>query len=226
MDVVEVRPTVHLLRFPVGNAYLWQGSDGLMLIDCGLAGEAGAIAEAFRQLGRDPGELRHLVLTHFHADHVGSAAELVTWGEVTVYAHPADAAVIRGEVPGPDPVLSEWERELSARTSGLVPDAPPVRVDREVADGDPLPGGAMVVGVPGHTPGSIAVHVPRERVLFTGDTIARTPDGRVILGVFNVDRAQAKASAIKQAELDVAVACFGHGEPLEDAGPVLRGIAW
>jgi glyoxylase-like metal-dependent hydrolase (beta-lactamase superfamily II) len=162
------------------------------------------------------------VLTHFHADHVGSAAEVRAWGEVTVYAHEADAAVIRGEVPGPDPVLSEWERELSSRTSGLVPDAPPVRVDREVADGDALPGGAVVVGVPGHTPGSIAVYVPRERVLFTGDTIARAPDGRVILGVFNVDRARAETSARKQAELDVTVVCFGHGEPLKDAGTVLR----
>jgi glyoxylase-like metal-dependent hydrolase (beta-lactamase superfamily II) len=108
----------------------------------------------------------------------------------------------------------------------LVPDAPPVRVDREVTDGDPLPGGAVVVGVPGHTPGSIAVHLPRERVLFTGDTIARAPDGRVVLGVFNVDRAQARASAAKQAELDVAVACFGHGEPLEDASAVLREVDW
>ena len=224
--MVEVRPTVHLLRFPVGNAYLWQGPDGLTLIDCGLAGSATTIAEAIRQLGRDPGELRHLVLTHFHADHVGTAADLVTWGEVTVYAHEADAAVIRGEVPGPDPVLSEWERELMARTSGLVPDAPPVRVDREVADGDALPGGAVVVGVPGHTPGSIAVHLPRERVLFTGDTIARAPDGRVILGVFNVDRAQAETSATKQAELGVTVACFGHGDPLEDASAVLRGVTW
>jgi len=226
MEVVEVRPTVHLLRFPVGNAYLWQSPDGLTLIDCGLAGEAPAIAGAIRELGRDPGELRHLVLTHFHADHVGSAAEVRTWGEVTVYAHPEDARVIRGEVPGPAPVLSEWERELSARTSGFVPDAPPVRVDREVTDGDPLPGGAVVVGVPGHTPGSIAVHLPRERVLFTGDTIARTPDGRVVLGVFNVDRARARASATKQAELDVAVACFGHGEPLEDASAVLREVDW
>jgi hypothetical protein len=44
----------------------------------------------------------------------------------------------------------------------------------------------------------------------------------VILGVFNVDRAQAKASATKQAELDVTVACFGHGDPLKNAGPALR----
>jgi glyoxylase-like metal-dependent hydrolase (beta-lactamase superfamily II) len=229
VDVVEVLPRLHLLRFPVGNAYLWQDPDGLALVDCGLAGAANGIADAIRELGRQPEELRHLVLTHFHADHVGTAADLVTWGEVTVYAHGADADVIRGASPGPAPVLSEWERELMARTSGLVPDAPPVRVDREVNDGDVLPfaGGAAVVGVPGHTPGSIAVHLPESGVLFTGDTIARAPGGRVLLGVFNVDSAMAKSSARRQAELDVAVACFGHGEPLtEDAASLLRAVAW
>jgi glyoxylase-like metal-dependent hydrolase (beta-lactamase superfamily II) len=51
-------------------------------------------------------------------------------------------------------------------------------------------------------------------VLFTGDTAARTPDGALILGVFNVDRAQAINSFRLQAALDVDIACFGHGDRL------------
>ena len=72
----------------------------------------------------------------------------------------------------------------------------PTRIDRQVTDGDELGFGdsAVVVAVPGHTPGSIAVHLPRHQVLFTGDAAARRPDGTVICGIFNVDRARAAAS--------------------------------
>ena len=84
----------------------------------------------------------------------------------------------------------------------------------------------MAVAAPGHTPGSVAVYLPRHRVLFTGDAAARGQDGTVIGGVFNVDRAAAASSLRRLAQLDVAVACFGHGEPLTgDATAALRAAA-
>jgi glyoxylase-like metal-dependent hydrolase (beta-lactamase superfamily II) len=95
------------------------------------------------------------------------------------------------------------------------PAAAPCRVDRDAADGDPIDilGGARVVAVPGHTPGSIAVHLPAHRVLLTGDTIAEA-GGRAILGPFNTDRPRAWASLRRQAALDIDLACVGHGDPL------------
>ena len=60
-------------------------------------------------------------------------------------------------------------------------------------------------------------------MLFTGDSVARTPDGRVVLGPFNVDRDEAIGSFRKLAQLDVDAACFGHGAPiLADASAALR----
>jgi glyoxylase-like metal-dependent hydrolase (beta-lactamase superfamily II) len=103
--------------------------------------------------------------------------------------------------------------------------AVPPRIDRELRDGDELGfgDGAVTVAVPGHTPGSIALYLPRHQVLFTGDAAARGPDGKVICGVFNVDRAQAAASFRRLAGLSIAVACFGHGEPLtQDAAATLE----
>ncbi|MGH3758810.1 MBL fold metallo-hydrolase [Actinophytocola sp.] len=63
----------------------------------------------------------------------------------------------------------------------------------------------------------------RHRILFTGDTIARSPAGEVILGVFNQDEDRQLAAFRRLAELDVETACFGHGDPLvTDAGAALR----
>jgi glyoxylase-like metal-dependent hydrolase (beta-lactamase superfamily II) len=87
-------------------------------------------------------------------------------------------------------------------------------VDRGLRDGDVLDfgGGAEILSVPGHTEGSIAIHLPRRGVLFTGDTVANVE--RVMLGVFNQDRARTVASFRRLAALDVDTACFGHGSPI------------
>lgn len=222
-------PQLHLLRFEVGQAYLWQDPDGLTLVDTGPPGSAAAIAGAIRDLGRRTDEVRQVVLTHFHGDHVGSAAEVAGWGEVTIAAHRLDAPFVRGEAAGPPPVLTDFDRPLYERIvrgrDDLV--AAPAPVDRELDDGDApeFGGGARVLAIPGHTPGSIAVHLPGPRVLFTGDTVASTA-GRPILGVFNVDRAATMESFRRLAGLDVDVACFGHGDAIVgDAAAALRAAA-
>ncbi|WP_234350027.1 MBL fold metallo-hydrolase [Streptomyces sp. WM4235] len=211
---VEVVPgRLHMLRFPIGQAYLWCDDEALTLIDAGYAGSAPEIEEAIRSLGLRPELLERIVLTHCHRDHVGASGELAARLGAEIVAHRLDAPVIRGEQPVPEPVLADWELPLYAH--GLTaPEAPPTRVDREVEDGEVLPfgGGAVIVHSPGHTPGSIGVHLPARGVLFTGDCVAGV--GQVMQGVFNVDGEQAASSFRRLAELSPSIACFGHGDPL------------
>ena len=158
---------------------------------------------------------------------MGSAAEIAHWNGATVMAHQLDAPVVRGEQAGPAPVITEEERPYYERVVPNVPAAAPVRVDRELVDGDRLDigGGAAVIGMPGHTDGSIALHLSQHKLLFTGDAIASIQDVP-ILGVFNVDRAKAVASFQRVVQLDVDVACFGHGAPVVgDATLLLRAAA-
>lgn len=234
MDVIELIPgRLLLLRFPVGQAYLWRDADELTLIDAGPAGSGARIADAVRELGGHPGDVRRVVLTHWHEDHADGAGELAELTGAQVLVHAADAPMVRGLAEGPPPVLADWERPLLARARELLPDRGdgPVRPVHpswvtELTGGEILPfgGGAHVVPVPGHTDGSIAVHLPSYGVLFTGDTVAASPvDGSVVPGVFNVDRARLLRSFDELAHLDAELACFGHGGPvLRDASAVLR----
>ncbi|MFE9450368.1 MBL fold metallo-hydrolase [Streptomyces sp. NPDC006739] len=231
MDVVELLPRLHLLRFPVGQAYAWRDADELTLVDAGTIGSGRRIAEAITGLGRAPGEVRRIVLTHFHEDHAGGAGEFAALSGAEVLAHRLDAPFVRGELPGPPPVFEDWELPLHAEAAARLPPGEPLRPDRvtEVSGGDLLDfgGGARVVHAPGHTDGSIALHLPAHGVLFTGDAVAAAPDtGTVIPGVFNLDRTRTLATLRRLAALDTEVACFGHGDPvLTRASTALRQAA-
>ncbi|MEV3873796.1 MBL fold metallo-hydrolase [Streptomyces sp. NPDC049906] len=221
MDVIEVVPGLRMLRFPVGTAYLWRDGRDLTLVDTGPVGHGAAIAQVLDGVG----VLRRIVLTHWHEDHTGSAAELAGRYGAEVLAHPSDAPVIRGEAVGAPFVLEDFEVPIRAAVPALPP-APPCRVDREVDDGEVLDfgGGARVVSVPGHTDGSVALHLPGPGVLFTGDTVHNV--GGPALGVFNTDRVRAIASLRRMAALDVSTAVFGHGDPVVGgAGAALRRAA-
>lgn len=219
-------PSLYRLELEFVNAYLWDDPGDLTLVDAGYAGAGTVVLDAIRRLGRDPAELRRVIVTHSHPDHIGGIAGLVAAvPDVTVIVSRADAAVVRGEREQPPPVLEDWERQIAAGLPEL-PAAPPVRVDREVEDGDLLDfaGGAAVVAVPGHTAGSIAIHLPLHRVLFTGDIAANVQ--RVMPGVFHLDRAEAHRSFKRLAELDADTVCFGHGEPIaHDGAGALRVVA-
>lgn len=231
MDVVELRPRLHLLRFPVGQAYLWYGDGELTLIDAGPVGSGAPIADAVTAAGRHVRDVRRIVLTHFHEDHAGGAGEFAALSGAEVLAHRLDAPVVRGDVAGPPPVFEDWERPIHAEVSRLLPrgEVQHPGAVTELNDGDVLGfgGGARVVHVPGHTNGSIALHLPRYGVLFTGDAVAASPvDGTVMPGVFNLDRARTIASFRRLAALDAEVACFGHGDPvIGGAGAALRRSA-
>jgi glyoxylase-like metal-dependent hydrolase (beta-lactamase superfamily II) len=220
METIALSPHLTMLRVNGWQMYAWRDDDGVTLIDTGAPGSADDILTAVPRVDR-------IVLTHGHADHVGSAADVRERTGATVCAGAADAAAIRTGSPLPPPQFEEWEISIYQRVSAGLPDtAPPVPVDRELRDGDVLEfgGGARVVAAPGHTAGSIAVHLPEHRVLLTGDTIANV--GAVMLGTFNQDRRQTVESFRRLAELDVETACFGHGEPIRtDAGRRLLDVA-
>ncbi len=185
---MPITPHLTMLRVNGWQLYVWRDEQSVTLIDTGAPGSGAEILSAAPGIDR-------MVLTHGHVDHSGSAAELQRATGAAVLIGAGDAAAVRAGAALPPPVFEDWEVAIHQRVSANLPEtAPPVPVDRELVEGDVLGfgGGAEVLAIPGHTEGSIAIHLPRHGVLFTGDTIANV--GTVMLGTFNQDRAQTVAS--------------------------------
>lgn len=217
MAAEEIFPSVYALPLGYVNAFLLAEEDGLTLVDSGLRGNLKAIQRAIRGIGRKPEDIRHILITHHHADHVGGLATLKANSGATVYAHPLDAPVVSGESkrPGVNPgsMLGKVAGPLVTRLSANNP--PPATVDREVNEGDELPigGGIQVIHTPGHTIGSVAYLAPMHGgVLFAGDAAAHMFGrlGKPML-MFTEDMEQAKDSIRRLAGMEFDTACFGHG---------------
>jgi len=212
---MEVVPKVHRIPGIRGaNAYLLLGGKPT-LVDTGMPGNAETILDYIRSLNLAYVDLTRIILTHYHVDHIGSAAALKQRAFPVVSAHPADARSISGERPQPLPRGALVR--LLFRLAPALPRFDPIVVDVPIQDGDRLDmlAGATVVHVPGHTPGSIALYFPEERLLICGDAINHRGNR---LGLppksFTEDMEQAVVSVRRLAKLDFDVLCPGRGDPL------------
>jgi glyoxylase-like metal-dependent hydrolase (beta-lactamase superfamily II) len=101
--VKRVIKGVHIVPMGFANAFSIEGDDGLALIDAGFPHKELAVFEAIHGLGRSPDQLKHLVFTHAHPGHIGSAAAIVRGTGARTYMHPVDIPIAQngGSFPAP-----------------------------------------------------------------------------------------------------------------------------
>jgi glyoxylase-like metal-dependent hydrolase (beta-lactamase superfamily II) len=210
------------------NSYLIVDSGGVTIIDAALPGYWPLVQAELAAIGKSTGDVRALILTHGDTDHIGFAARLHRETGIAAHIHDADADRARLKVKKPTfgwgPVKVGplagflW---YSARRGGLRPK--PATGLQTMADGDVLdvPGSPRIIHTPGHTPGSVTVHVPGVDALFLGDTMTTR---NVLTGVtgpkpapFTLEPQQAVESLDRIADVDATWVLPGHG-PAWDGG--------
>ena len=223
MSVLQtnVVPRVHRLGSPFVNWYVVEDGNRLTVVDAGLPRFATDLERDLHELGHRPEDVEAVVLTHSDADHTGVATALREAG-ATVYVHGYDQGTLaspgpKGGEARPQTVVPHlrhpqaWRTMVAmARGGGARPAA--IEGPEIVSDGDVLdvPGRPKVIHTPGHTPGQVAVYVPDERVVFTGDTVFS--ECQTWLMTSDIDQWVGALDLI--AGLDVDTVVPGHGPVL------------
>jgi glyoxylase-like metal-dependent hydrolase (beta-lactamase superfamily II) len=225
---VKIAKGLHRIGSDTVNSYLVVDGGGVTIIDAGLPRYWKLLNSELARIGMTLDDVRALILTHGDTDHIGFAARLHREKGIVAYLHPSDFGRARLEVKKPNsgwgPVKAGpltgflW---YSARQGGLR--IRPAGELRPVDDGQVLdvPGTPRIIHVPGHTPGSVAVHVAAVDALFIGDTMTTR---NVLTGAtgpkpapFTLEPEQAVASLGRIDEVDATWVLPGHG-PAWDRG--------
>ena len=166
------------------SAYVLVRGNEAAVVDTGVGGSADQIGAVLDDAGSGWAGVRHVVLTHKHPDHAGSAGDVADRaGGATLYAGGPDLDAI---------------------------DAPRLRA---VADGDEV-FGLEIVSTPGHTAGHVAVFDADTAVLVAGDALNNSGGLTGSNPQFTEDEAAAAASVRKLADLRPRVILVGHGPPV------------
>ncbi len=226
----QIAPRLHTFSgLMVGRVYLIE-DDGLTLIDTSIAPSGAKILSQIQAMGRKPSDVKRILITHAHPDHVGSLPELKAATGAQVWASAIERPVIEGKIPIPRP---EKDKTTGIASVGVRPPSTTltsIAVDREIGDGEILNevmGGLQVIATPGHAPGHLAFWQPVQRILFCGDVIMRFAWGmQRPFSFLTVEMAENDRSMRRIAELDAAVICFGHGNPItQNTAETIRAFA-
>ena len=204
------------------NIYVIKGADGLTLIDTAVVGVRKKLETRLAKHGFHLEDIKHILVTHAHVDHVGGLKEVQEATHAEVWAYRSEAPVVRGEaaVARPDPALLKVADRLFARLTPLFVGTaqPPAPVHRELEDGETLDEvlpGLRALHLPGHSPGQIGFWLERERLLIGGDVMMHlTPWLTRPLAAYTPDMREAERSILKVAELELRTLGVGHGSAL------------
>ncbi|UYM06004.1 MBL fold metallo-hydrolase [Solicola gregarius] len=234
---MKLAPNLHRIGNDIVAAYLVDTPDGITLIDAGLPGLWRDLQKELASLEKSPSDIRGLVLTHGDSDHIGFAERLRREYDVPVFVHAADADRAR---TGKKPKVSTPPMRAGAAVGffayALRKNGIRTRYVREVTemhDGDALdlPGSPTIIAMPGHSPGSVAVHVPAVDAVFVGDALTTR---HVLTGAagpqpapFTDDPQLALESLDRLAGIQASWVLPGHGTPWQgspaDIAAAVRG---
>ena len=238
MMLTQVNDTVHLVTGTNVNWALVTDGEAVTLVDAGYPNDATALRASLEQIGRRPEDVRAILLTHAHLDHLGGIPAFRSRHPVPVLTGEEEARHARREYLeqiSPLQMLRQCRsrpgrRWVAQTLRAVMPHASISLSDVTAVPADvalDVPGNLVPIATPGHTSGHTAWLMPSAGIVFTGDALisahplSRLTGPQLIPSVFNEDDAAMVLSLERIADLPADIVVPGHGPLLHGALPAL-----
>lgn len=207
----------NILRIACGNGscYLVSNGKNAFLVDTCREKYRQKVLEACRQF-----EVRLLVLTHGHIDHMENAAFLSQSLHIPIAMHRADLELLGNNLKqslSARSILGKIVLAASIKTFQMIQYVPEIQPDAFLEDGDSLDSYGIpdikIVGLPGHTNGSIGLDIAGKD-LIVGDALMNMFYPTV--SMLYHDREVMLQSVEKIERLGPRMIHFGHGKPVQN----------
>jgi glyoxylase-like metal-dependent hydrolase (beta-lactamase superfamily II) len=227
---IDIAKGIHRVEDSFVNWYLVEEDQRLTVVDTGVPPSWASLTHVLSTIGREPGDIDAIVLTHGHFDHIGFAERARTRYGVPVWVHENDVPLVNHPMQyahersrAPYLLHSEARKIIGSflRVGAFWP-KPIGEVERFTEGVLPVPGSPRIVYTPGHTLGHCALHLADRDVVISGDalvTLNPYTGGRgpqIVAGGATADSERALASLEALAETGARILLPGHGEPWRD----------
>lgn len=211
----EMIPDAHV--YVIGTP----SSQDLSVVDAGLMGKGGYKIQAIQKLGIKLSDIKRIIMTHTHLDHIGCLKEIraqIPHAELWIHEEEANP-IEKGDERGVYGM--EMFRSMCMSQYGLKPGEFKFKVDRKLKEGDKLDMGGLsweVLHIPGHSAGSVALYDRSQKVLIPGDVVYAD----YAIGRFDLHGAEGTMlakSLLRLAELDVEILLPGHNRVVKGVKP-------
>lgn len=208
---------VHRVRLGTCNTYLIQGDNGYILVDAGNANKENVFLNYLNKYNILPGQIRLIIITHVHFDHVGSLGAIKNICKCPVAVHIEEANLLQEGItvmpPGTNPLgktVSFLGKHMVRggffKYVGVKPD---IVLSGQMQLGEFGTNG-FIVPTPGHTKGSLSVVLPTGEA-FVGDLAVNLMGS--VFPPFAENVPELIQSWRKLAKLGVNTICPSHGNP-------------
>jgi len=241
--IIQVKIT---MSFPLRwvNSYLLQGPEGLTIVDPGprTPGNEEEWNKAFAELGIGPSDIRQIVLTHHHPDHLGCSGWLqeqsgsrvwmsersyreaqLMWGQGSAMNRDLPALFRGHGMP------EEWAGQLEAHLNGFISQVTPLPEVAFINAEQPFAMGGrrwLPVETAGHAPGHLSFYHPESGDILCGDAVLPqiSPNVSLMPGSDPEPLQSFLQGLLKLKNLEVGTAYPGHRNPFQHFGERLEAL--